>query len=79
MSVYFHFHFPSVEKTIHNDYVPIESDHVIGIDPGRCNIIYGVDEDAKVKETYRPTRLSNYVRAGIAAFNRQAENWGTTY
>ncbi len=32
VSVCFHFHLPKVEKTVHNDYVPNESDRVIGID-----------------------------------------------
>ncbi len=43
--------------------------------PGRCNIIYCADDDAKVKETYCLTRSSYDVRAGIAAFKRKAGNW----
>ena len=78
VSACFHFKVPSKIKTLGNRALKKEQ-RVIAIDPGRCNLIYGVEklEDDKLK-TYRLTRASYYTKAGMKKFNKKSAGWEKT-
>ena len=49
---------------------------VIGIDPGRTNLIYGVEklEDGSLKN-YKLTRMQYYISSGMTDANKKAKKW----
>jgi hypothetical protein len=50
-------------------------ERMIGVDPGRSNIIFGVEKTSKGLETYRITRNEYYCASGMTKRNRQAFKW----
>lgn len=53
-----------------------KAERVIAIDPGRTNLIFGVEElpNGELK-TYKLTRNQYYTDAGMKTFNRKAAKW----
>lgn len=75
ISACFHFKVPKVDKKIKNRMIK-KAKRVIAIDPGRSNLIFGVEklETGKIK-TYKLTRSRYYTEAGMKTANRKAAHW----
>jgi hypothetical protein len=50
-------------------------ERIIGIDPGRSNLIFGVEKTSKGLKTYRLTRNEYYCASGMNKRTRQAFKW----
>jgi hypothetical protein len=50
-------------------------ERVIGIDPGRTNIIYAAEKIGKVVKKYRLTRKAYYSSSGITRANKRNKKW----
>lgn len=56
--------------------IDLKGKRVIGVDPGRTNIFYMVEEIEKDKfEKYRLTRKQYYVESGLTAAKKKSELW----
>lgn len=75
VSLCVHYKVPKVEKESGNRELK-KSTRVIAIDPGRSNLIYGVEklEDGTTK-TYKLTRNQFYTDAGMKTCNRKTAKW----
>lgn len=75
ISLCFHYKVPKVEKELGNRELK-KATRVIAIDPGRSNLIYGVEklEDGTTK-TYKLTRNQFYTDAGMKTCNRKTAKW----
>lgn len=75
VSVCFHFQVSRIVNEVGNRELK-RADRVIAIDPGRTNLVYGVEElpDRKVR-TYKLTRGEYYTSAGMKTANRKAAKW----
>jgi hypothetical protein len=77
VSVCFHFLKPNAAETdSHVTDMNDEPERVIAIDPGRVNMIYGVEQlrDGNVKH-YKLTRQQYYQAAGINKRNKKTKHW----
>lgn len=74
VSVCFHYRIPKPKKEETNIEKP-KYERMIGIDPGRSNLIFGVEKTPKGLQTYRLTRNQYYCAAGMTKRNRQAFKW----
>ena len=75
VSVCFHFHVPKAVSDVGNRQLK-KAERVIAIDPGRTNLMFGVEElsDGKTK-SYKLTRGEYYTSAGMKTANRKAAKW----
>jgi len=73
-SVCLHFHSPKQLKSEIS--YPSSEGRIIAIDPGRCNLIFGVEEmpDGTVKK-YKLRRSTYYNSSGIVNRNRKSAKW----
>ena len=73
-SVCFHFHSPKQLKSEVS--YPSSTGRIIAIDPGRCNLIFGVEEmsDGTVKK-YKLRRSTYYNSSGMVNRNRKSAKW----
>jgi hypothetical protein len=75
ISACFHFRVPIEEKEDGNRELK-KSNRVIAIDPGRSNLIYGIEKlDDGTTKTYRLTRNEFYTSAGMKARIRKTAKW----
>jgi len=78
VSACFHFKVPRVDKKIGNRMIKKvgKATRVIAIDPGRSNLIFGVEKlDTDKIKTYKLTRSHYYTEAGMKTANRKAAHW----
>jgi len=75
VSACFHFKVPKLEVETGNRQLK-KSNRVIAIDPGRSNLMFGVEklEDGSTK-TYKLTRNEFYTNAGMKTCNRKTAKW----
>ena len=76
VSICFHFRkIPKEEKQVGNRELK-KANRVIGIDPGRTNLIYGVEklDDGSLKE-YKLTRSQYYMDSGMTQANNRTKKW----
>lgn len=78
VSACFHFKVPKVEKEKEtgNRQLKKSDNRVIAIDPGRSNLMFGVEklQDGSTK-TYKLTRNEFYTNAGMKTCNRKTAKW----
>ena len=76
VSVCFHFKVPRKEAETGNRQLKKSNNRVISIDPGRSNLIFGVEklEDDSTK-TYKLTRNEFYTNAGMKTYIRKTVKW----
>jgi len=74
VSICFHFKVP--KKTIDVGHRELkQSKRVIAIDPGRSNLIYGIEKINDSVKTYKLTRNEFYTNAGMKTCNRKTAKW----
>lgn len=75
VSACFHFKVPKVEKKLGNREIK-KASRVIAIDPGRSNIIYGVERlgNGTLKK-YKLTRSQYYTEVGMKTAKRRSAHW----
>nr|QBK85705.1 MAG: putative transposase DNA-binding domain protein [Marseillevirus LCMAC101] len=74
VSVCFHFKIPKVDKMGNRKIKKAE--RVIAIDPGRSNLIFGVEKLSTDKiKTYKLTRRQYYTESGMKTATRKAAHW----
>ena len=75
----FHFKRLIKEKKEETEFKILPTDKVIGIDPGRTNIIYAVEQlGDQTYKSYRLTRKQYYRNAGMTKNTKQVINWNTS-
>lgn len=76
VSACFHFKVPKREVETGNRQLKKSNNRVIAIDPGRSNLMFGVEklEDGSTK-TYKLTRNEFYTNAGMKTCNRKTAKW----
>ena len=74
VSVCFHYRLPKPKKE-NIEIKKVEHERMIGVDPGRSNLIFGVEKTSTGLQTYRLTRNEYYCAAGMTKRNRQAFTW----
>jgi hypothetical protein len=76
VSACFHFKVPKKEVETGNRQLKKSNNRVIAIDPGRSNLMFGVEkrEDGSTK-TYKLTRNEFYTNAGMKTCNRKTAKW----
>jgi hypothetical protein len=76
ISACFHFKVPKREVETGNRQLKKSNNRVIAIDPGRSNLIFGVEklENGSTK-TYKLTRNEFYTNAGMKTCNRKTAKW----
>lgn len=76
VSVCFHYRLPKPKQSETSKDKSIQTyERSIGIDPGRSNIVFGVERTQEGLQTYRLTRNEYYCASGMIRRNRQASNW----
>jgi hypothetical protein len=76
VSVCFEYQIPNLKTPEVSKDEPIQSyERTIGIDPGRSNIIFGVEKTPEGLQTYRLTRKEYYCASGMTKRNKQASKW----
>lgn len=74
VSVCIHFMKPKKEKK--DEVIDLTTKRVLGVDPGRTNILYVVEETAPDKfQTYRLTRRQYYKESGILKARMHTDYW----
>jgi hypothetical protein len=74
VSVCFHYRIPNPKKE-ETDIEKAEYERMIGIDPGRSNLIFGVEKTPKGLQTYRLTRNQYYCASGMTKRKQRASKW----
>jgi hypothetical protein len=74
VSICFHYRIPKSKKE-ETEEKTVEYSRMIGIDPGRSNLIFGVEKTKEGLKTYRLTRNEYYCATGMTKRNRQAFKW----
>lgn len=71
-----HIHFRKVKENRNINHRRTENDRIIAIDPGRNNLLYGVEEkqDGTIK-TYKLTKKEYYNKCGFNQSKEKADNW----
>jgi hypothetical protein len=75
VSVCFEYLIPKLKVENKEEKIQEKYERMIGIDPGRSNLIFGVEKTNKGLETYRLTRNEYYCASGMTKRNRQAFKW----
>jgi hypothetical protein len=71
-----HYKVPKVEKAKEaSRNVKTNAKRVIAIDPGRSNIVFGVEKTDEGNKTYRLTRNTYYTSSGMKTCNRKTTKW----
>jgi hypothetical protein len=71
-----HFKVPKKEEKPISNKILKKSDRIIAIDPGRSNLVYGIEElENKQYKTYKLTRNEYYTNAGMKTANRKSAKW----
>ena len=72
-AVCLHFQSPKPKKS--NITFPINPTRIIAIDPGRCNLMFGVEDTPKGRKTYKLTRSMYYNSSGMTNRNVRTAKW----
>ena len=76
VSACFHFKVPKKEVETGNRQLKKSNNRVIAIDPGRSNLMFGVEKlDNGSTKTYKLTRNEFYTNAGMKTCNRKTAKW----
>jgi len=76
VSICFHFKRDKKELKKKENTISIDTHRVIGIDPGRINLVYGAEKlkDGTIRK-YKLTRKEYYHKAGMTKQNKRVKNW----
>jgi hypothetical protein len=74
VSICFHYKRPKV-GTCNDSDEKVQSERMIGIDPGRSNLMFGVEKTKDGLKTYKLTRNTYYCASGMTKRNQQAAKW----
>jgi len=72
-AVCLHFQSPKLKKS--GVTYPINPKRIIAIDPGRCNLMFGVEDSPKGRITYKLTRSMYYNSSGMTNRNKRTAKW----